>query len=663
MHGAETGRVSVAVFGGFHMRGPRGEAVDIRSRKARAVLAAIALSPHLKLTREKLCGLLWSEQDEATARTSLRQCLKLIRDAIPATLPPFLEASREAVSMTRERVRVDLPEVVAQAERGRFMHPSLANARLDETVLTDLAGCDAAFDLWLSVEREGFRRQIYAAMEGALRSGGGAQDAAARALVMLDPAHEEAARHLMRSAAAAGNVAEAQRVYEQLRSMLHNEYDARPSAETIALARSLATAPPVEGTSGGTSATPDATPVLLVESGALASGNAPPIVAAFVSDLTDLLTRFRDWRTIARSRQATAPTDVDYVLTLAPARSDTAVLLMVELVGQRDGRILMSSHVSLSDALSGAARQQIVRSLCAAMQVYVSESQYHRAGVNRPGGLGAIETLIAARRMLNVWRDDAEAEAERMIRQAIAEAPLHAGLHAGLADILNSRHIIFPGIFRQREVERRAMALARRAVALDPLDPACHLSHGWSLILDGRVGQAELAFQRAHQLNPAGVNVVISAAHGLAIAGQTDAALDIAVKAIAMHPDPPWRFHAFEAHIRYLAADYGGALAACEAAADVAQFAMGWRVAALGMLGSAEARNAGEEFLARLQSEWVLPDAPSADLATHWFIGIFPYGRPEFRDKLCEGLSAADLPITLRDSPFPPEVQRQKLNV
>src|SRR5690606_1968092 len=58
------------------------------------------------------------------------------------------------------------------------------------------------------------------------------REALARALLNLDPTHEEAVRLLIRARAAVGDVGGALRVYNTLWDLLDAEYDVEPSTET-----------------------------------------------------------------------------------------------------------------------------------------------------------------------------------------------------------------------------------------------------------------------------------------------------------------------------------------------------------------------------------------------------------------------------------------------
>src|SRR5215203_4271705 len=57
----------------------KGRPVELQSRKARALLAYLALRRGISVPRDTLCALLWGERGEEQARASLRQTLSVIR--------------------------------------------------------------------------------------------------------------------------------------------------------------------------------------------------------------------------------------------------------------------------------------------------------------------------------------------------------------------------------------------------------------------------------------------------------------------------------------------------------------------------------------------------------------------------------------------------------
>jgi len=74
-------RLSVSLVGRLGVRF-NGRPIELRTRKAGAVLSYLALSEAKQESRERLVGLLWSRSDEEKARASLRQVVRELRSML-----------------------------------------------------------------------------------------------------------------------------------------------------------------------------------------------------------------------------------------------------------------------------------------------------------------------------------------------------------------------------------------------------------------------------------------------------------------------------------------------------------------------------------------------------------------------------------------------------
>lgn len=211
-----------------------------RSRKARALLAYLAVHPGEAISRERLAALLWSDRGEEQARASLRQCLYELR-AI-ARINEALRVDASKVALAEGAVRWDLDELRAAVQGGRL--EALAQWLRHRGMLEGLDGLDAEFDDWLRGERDRRARELRGLVateaEAALARG---DVAAARDLCTgfadQEPADEVVAMIGLRADAAAGDVAALRRRYHALEAALRSELDASPSPETTALFRRL----------------------------------------------------------------------------------------------------------------------------------------------------------------------------------------------------------------------------------------------------------------------------------------------------------------------------------------------------------------------------------------------------------------------------------------
>src|SRR5258705_12469512 len=116
-------RLSVSLVGRFGLRF-NGRPIELRTRKAAAVLGYLALSETKQESRERLVGLLWSRSDEEKARASLRQVVRELRSVLEDAGYGGFVAERLLVGIDIGQVEVDIESVLQLAESGR-VHPLL----------------------------------------------------------------------------------------------------------------------------------------------------------------------------------------------------------------------------------------------------------------------------------------------------------------------------------------------------------------------------------------------------------------------------------------------------------------------------------------------------------------------------------------------------------
>src|SRR5712691_9059323 len=100
-------RLSITLIGRLSLR-LDGRPLELRTRKAAAVLGYLALSETKRESRERLVGLLWSRSDEEKARASLRQVVRELRSAFGDAGFSGFAAERLSIHLNAERVEVDV---------------------------------------------------------------------------------------------------------------------------------------------------------------------------------------------------------------------------------------------------------------------------------------------------------------------------------------------------------------------------------------------------------------------------------------------------------------------------------------------------------------------------------------------------------------------------
>jgi YVTN family beta-propeller protein len=215
-------------------------------RQGRIVFACLLAEPGRLVPRDELAEALWGERLPATWEKALAVLMSKLRGLLDACGVDGSAALTSAFGC----YRLALPEgswidVAAAAESVEEAETALADGRMDDARSEAAAGAALARRTflpgedgpWVEAKRaelgELLVRSLNVLAEAELRGGnpGGAVHRAEE-LTTLEPFRESGYRLLMRAHAAAGNDAEALRVYEHCRRTLDEELGTYPSAET-----------------------------------------------------------------------------------------------------------------------------------------------------------------------------------------------------------------------------------------------------------------------------------------------------------------------------------------------------------------------------------------------------------------------------------------------
>jgi predicted ATPase/DNA-binding SARP family transcriptional activator/DNA-binding CsgD family transcriptional regulator len=255
----------IHVLGGFRIAvdGRPVEAGAWRLRKARQLVALLALAPGYRLHREQALEALWPNLAPAAAANNLRQALHAACHALAPTGPAgaaWLSLQGEMLALgPAAAIRVDAVDfetALAAAEAGA--DPAVWWAAL-ERYSGDLL-VDDPYAEWAARPREHLRQRY---LDGLVALAARHEErgeiapalAALQRVVEREPAHEPACRGLMRLYAQVGRPGVALEQYRQLRAALA-ELAAAPEAATEQFYRTLLVAEPPPGPSRETPAGP-----------------------------------------------------------------------------------------------------------------------------------------------------------------------------------------------------------------------------------------------------------------------------------------------------------------------------------------------------------------------------------------------------------------------
>lgn len=240
--------LALRLLGSFGCADASGRLLSLTGRRARAILAYLAIDPHHTATRDKLCGLFWADRSEAQARSSLRQCLLELRTALGPTAESVLTTTRSEVALVPGSVRSDVGKhagvngSIAPSEIACALDALGANGLLDDL---ELGG---PFGEWRDRERARFERmlagQVAMQLDGLAEAQAWSEVVAlAEAWLRRDPLDEAAIAHALRAEQAMGASAAAQRRYDIVRKLLWSELAIHPGA-TIEQAMAMRPVPP-----------------------------------------------------------------------------------------------------------------------------------------------------------------------------------------------------------------------------------------------------------------------------------------------------------------------------------------------------------------------------------------------------------------------------------
>lgn len=223
-------RVHLKLLGSFEGVLEAGQELVLQRRKARALLAYLALNPGQEHSRDKLVSLLWGTSDAEHGRASLRQALSALRKSLGGAADRVLNADGDSVSVNADALDVDATEFVrlAAADSVETLRQCVALYRGD--LCEGMDPREPAYEEWLEAERARYRELARAAMVrllDRLLDGEALEDAVQTALRLLamDPLQESVHRTLMRLYAGMGRRNVALRQYETCRKTIRRELD------------------------------------------------------------------------------------------------------------------------------------------------------------------------------------------------------------------------------------------------------------------------------------------------------------------------------------------------------------------------------------------------------------------------------------------------------
>ncbi len=235
-----SGAATLQLLGGFELRDKTGQAIELKARKSRLLLAYLAVPTGQVRTRDQLATLLWSNRQDEQARGSLRTALSGIRNAL----------GEDALIVEQDTVRLRPGHLTTDYDTIQLISSNAyAAKKLDEFYTGPfLAGYeydDEHYMDWLRGRRTECAELAILVLETSanrLTDKGKYQPAISlmRECLALEPLKEQTHRTIMQLYAASGERAMAMAQYRTCKELLKHELDTVPAPETQSLADSIA---------------------------------------------------------------------------------------------------------------------------------------------------------------------------------------------------------------------------------------------------------------------------------------------------------------------------------------------------------------------------------------------------------------------------------------
>jgi TolB-like protein/DNA-binding SARP family transcriptional activator len=556
--------LNIDVLGGFASHVGTGDALEIKGRKTRALVAYLALKPGRACPREELVGLLWGDRGEEQARSSLRQSLSELRKALGETGDNVLIAGHDTVALDAKGVEVDAVTFERLADDGTPEALKAAVGLYRGDLLDGIAVHDRAFEDWLAGERGRLRGRACEALNSLLGhqvESGDAKAAIATAcrLLALDPLQEVVHRALMSLYAGRGERTLALKQFQACRDALAAELGVSPEAETEALAEKIRTGTGETGEPVHPTPQPQmprAEPLPLPDKPSAVvlpfrnlSGDPEQdyFAEGITQDIVTELARFGALQVVARHSAfeldpALEPVDASrrlrarYVVAGNVRKARDHVRITAQLIDGENGVHLWAERYDRELEDIFAVQDEVVRAIVSALGGQVEAADTGHALRKRPENLAAYDYFLRGVHHFDQYTRESIDAGYSLIEKAATLEPTFARAQALFGWFNAAKSWWDPNDPRHLDC---ALEYASKAVTLDPRDSTC-----WGLLASIHLYReeydlAEHSMEQGIALNPNDLRVVEGYAELLSHVGRFEEALEIFQEVARFEPIPP----------------------------------------------------------------------------------------------------------------------------
>jgi DNA-binding SARP family transcriptional activator len=522
-HAGDAPALEVRLLGPLEIRRDGVALALPRSRKVRALLAYLALSPH-PAVRTQLCELLWDVPNDP--RGELRWSLSKLRSVLDGP------GKQRRVESRADTIRLDLADCSVDA---------IAIARavadgveaLDRTRLEKLAALfigdflegleidrSPAFNGWLIAQRRRLRASRAAILEQLVRT---APDDEVfghlEAWLALAPFDRRVHGLLLDALARRGRFREGdEHVAATIRLFEADGLDGAPIREAWRAARTRADRPAsVRPAAEAPAADRDdrveprrasIAVMPFVDQAAVPGGPADGLAHDVITRLAKLRSLFviAQGTVFALHERSVAPQaagrmlNVDYVVSGSLRHDGQRIIVAVELAETRTGRVVWAETFGhrARDAL--AVFDEVGDRIVASVDYEIENLERNRAILRPPASLDAWEAHHRGLWHMYRFSKGENEQAQHFFSTAVRLDPTFARAHAGLS--FTHFQNAFQGWADRTQETNLAFEAAGQSLMVDDRDPAAHWAMGRALWLRGHHDQALVELEAAVDLSP-----------------------------------------------------------------------------------------------------------------------------------------------------------------
>ncbi len=571
----------ISLLGGLEITGAAGAESAPLTRKAKALIAYLALRCGRAQSREKLADLLWGSSPEQQARTNLRQTLSRIRKEFGAGDANYLVTEGDGVALDPSSVEFDVAEFETLAAETGAAALEKAVALYKGDLLDGFSVKEEAFEAWVRPERERLRglaidasAKLMAHYERA-RDAEGCIETATR-LLALDPLREAAHRGLMRAYAAQDRRGTALKQFEICRKVLERELGVQPEPETQTLFREIRTkrlraeadqaqghdiasvAEPIDdqphrGATEIDLSLPDHPSIAVLpfenmsgdpEQEYFSDGISEDIITA-LSKIAKLLVIARSSSFVYKGKpvdvmQVSREQGVRYVLEGSVRKVGDRVRITAQLINAVTGHHLWAERYDRQLRDIFALQDEITREVTLALRVHLTEGEQARIRAGGTQNLEAWELVVRGADLINNHEKDENLEARRMFEQAVE---LDAA-YAVAWTMLGWTHWSEIRMGRSKSPEdsfKLALKNVRHTLDLDETSPDGHTLLAALQLMQGKHRDAVKTIETAVSLAPSHSFILGWAGYVFSVSGRPRDAVEMIRKAMRHCPIyPSW---------------------------------------------------------------------------------------------------------------------------